>query len=110
MAGVISAVGAMLLLSVAGCGDDESSAGRVAAEAAPYCEVAAELAAMQTQPTMEQLDRIVSVAPADIEADVATFVEAVTTGEYGPGIEDAEARLTDWESANCGDTFGGEDD
>ena len=51
--------------SVAGCGDDDSSAGRAAAEAAPYCEFAAELDAMQTQPTEEQLDRIVSVAPAD---------------------------------------------
>ncbi len=77
---------------------------------AAYCEFAAELAAMQTQPTAEQLDRIVSVAPTTIEADVAAFVEAVTTGEYGPGIEDSEARLVEWESANCGDTFGGEED
>ena len=110
LTGVIGATGAMLFLTVAGCGDDGSSAGRVAADVAPYCELAAELDAMQTQPTTEQLERVVSVAPADIEADVAAFVEAVTTGEYGPGIEDAEARLMEWESANCGDTFGGEED
>ena len=95
-----------LCIALGACGDDDPASD--GPDAAAYCAAAAELESSATEPTEEQFDQIVSVAPEEIRDDVAALVEANRTREFPPDIETHEANLVAWEAENCGDTFGGE--
>lgn len=85
------------LLLAAACG----GAGTESASAEEYCQLAAQLDAAGQEPTEEQLDQIVDLAPAAIRDEVETLVAALGTGEFTDQVAKAEADLTAWEEENC---------
>lgn len=99
-AATVVCAGALLL---AACGDADTES----ASAEEYCQLAAQLNAAEQEPTEEQLDQIVDLAPAEIRDEVETLVVALRTGEFTDQVREAEADLTDWEEENCGRDLAG---
>ena len=106
----------VVMVAAAGCGDDdedEASGGDVES----YCELARELDAQEDFPTAEQLEALRDAAPAEIEENVDTVVEAFLAGiEEGdpaaafgdPEVEEAFGPIEEFEGSECG--LGGDED
>lgn len=97
--GPLVAVG--LLLTGCGAGDEAASTDGDG-DAAAYCDLVEELESQDSRPTDEQLDRLVSVAPDEIESDVELFSDAISSGDMeAEGVAEAESRILAWEEQNC---------
>lgn len=104
---------ALALVFTGACSDDadvdaDISADTDSGDAERYCELAAELDAGTEMPTDEQFEELAEAAPAEIEDDVRTLIDAIKDGsEESEEAQEAEANLRAWESENCDDADGG---
>jgi uncharacterized Zn finger protein (UPF0148 family) len=101
---ILAALGVVSLVAFgAACGDDDGGGDDLAA----YCAKVAEFEAMDEQPSDEELDEIIDLAPEEVRDDVSTLVEALKADEEPEGEEldtvlEAEERITAFEEENCG--------
>ena len=107
-----------LALTGACAGDDANVDANIEASAEDegsveeYCDMAAELDALDGTPSDEQLDEIVELAPEEIKDDVETLARSVKEQDFDdPETEAAGNRVEEWEADNCPerDDQGGED-
>lgn len=100
------AVGVLVLLTGPGCGDSEVDGGSGDLQA--FCDKAAALDRLNRPPTDEELDRLVEVAPDEIEDEAVILVEAAREFREGnenaadsPEIQQAGNRLDEFVENNC---------
>lgn len=107
---VLSLMGVFALALTGACaGDDASVDADLSAESGDdesiqeYCEFSAELDSRGEEPSEEDLDRIVELAPEEIKDDVETLAEAIKNDEHdSEEATAADQRLQAWEEDNCG--------
>lgn len=97
---VVTSVVAVVALLLAGCGnDDEGDEQSIVA----YCELSRTLNEADREPTEEELDQLVQLAPDEIQDEVATLVQAVESGDFDdPEIAEADQALSSFEEEHCG--------
>jgi hypothetical protein len=94
-------------------GDDETGSGEVNPEFAEYCAAVAEIDQQEDFPSIDQLEELRTLAPAEISAEINTVADIMIAAiESGAGVEstfddpavgDAFESIDAFESENCGE-------